>query len=469
MRALIIFFSDIILIPIVYILAYILKFKLGFLYNVIFESSQGKIYPHAQIEPYLNSIFVVLLIWIVCFVFFRMYRSFSGVFASVDQFIVVVKVVSFINIIILAVSFLFEIIPNSRFVILYSWIISIIVFQLNRLIINSIYCQKKPKENYAVVGSSQAAQRIIEKLESRKEKTLIYSGSFYEEDQEMVVFSIRKIFKKIGGFTDIQTALIKSNITYLYIVTPDFPEDKIDSLVAFCEKNNINVNLHYALTPALAGVAEYSDLLGMPIVSYKKITFSKLNLFSKRFFDCVMSIVLLILTSPILLLSMIWIRVVSKGPIFFKQERVGLDNKEFLMWKLRTMHLNAESKTGPTWVSKSDNRYIFGGKFLRKFSIDELPQLYNVLKNEMSLIGPRPERKFFVDQICSYAPYFDLRHKIKGGLTGWAQIHGRAHLTNKPLEKFHYDLFYIKNWSLVLDFKILIKTVFIIFKAEEAY
>ena len=115
------------------------------------------------------------------------------------------------------------------------------------------------------------------------------------------------------------------------------------------------------------------------------------------------------------------------------------------------------------------HRLIKGGGFLRRFSLDECPQIINIFKNEMSLIGPRPERPYFVEKISKNAPYFKLRHQVKGGLTGWAQIHGRAFLTNKPIQKFHYDMYYIHHWSFILDIKIALKTVSIILKGEEAY
>ena len=469
MRVLCLFISDLLLIPLVYICAYIFKFKLGFLFNLVFDSKSGTIYHHAQLEPYISNIIVISFIWLICFIFFRLYRLQHGVFSTVDQFILIVKVVSFINLIILALSFLFEILPNSRFVVFYSWLFAIGVFYLNRVLINSYFIKQKKENNYLVIGSSVSAQRIVEKIESNFFRKCNYIGSVYNEDKVDFIYTVKHVFKKIGDLDDIESILVTKNISSLYVVVPDYPQEKVDDLVVFCEKNNVQINLHYSLTNALAGVAEYSDILGMPIVSYKKIELSMFSLIVKRIFDIICSIGLLIIALPIVSVAAFWIKSVSKGPVFFKQERVGFNNKEFFMLKLRTMRVDAEENTGPKWVSKQDDRYIYGGKFLRKFSIDELPQLINILKNEMSLIGPRPERKFFVDQICEYAPYFDLRHKIKGGLTGWAQIHGRAQLTNRPLEKFHYDLYYIKNWSLVLDIKIFIKTIFVIFKAEESY
>ena len=173
--------------------------------------------------------------------------------------------------------------------------------------------------------------------------------------------------------------------------------------------------------------------------------------------------------SPLLLSISIYIRILDGGPSIIKQNRVGLHGKQFQMYKFRTMVMNAEEKTGPIWVNEKDSRYIYGGKWLRRTSLDELPQLINILKNEMAIIGPRPERPFFVEKISKTVPHFQQRHKIKGGITGWAQIHGRAFLTNKPQEKCRYDLYYIANRSILLDIKILLKTVIVVIKGEQAY
>ena len=180
--------------------------------------------------------------------------------------------------------------------------------------------------------------------------------------------------------------------------------------------------------------------------------------------------ILFVLLLPLFVVIGSWIKLVSpKGPIIFKQERVGRKGKNFIMYKFRTMSPEAEKESGPVWVKEDDDRYILGGKFLRKFSLDELPQLVNIIKNDMSIVGPRPERPFFVSEISATLPDFKIRHDIKGGVTGWAQIHGRAYLTTRPEEKLRYDLFYIKNRNFILDLKIILKTILVVGKGEQAY
>ena len=191
----------------------------------------------------------------------------------------------------------------------------------------------------------------------------------------------------------------------------------------------------------------------------------------KRVFDVVVSGLGLILLLPLFILIGIATKISSPdGPILYIQERIGKNGVPFKMVKFRSMVVNAEEKTGPAVVDeKNETRYTSIGRWMRKWSLDELPQLWNVLIGEMSIVGPRPEREFFVKQFEEYIPYYTYRHKVRGGITGWAQVNGRSVLTRRPEQKIKYDLYYIKAGSLLLDFKILLKTIFVVLKREEAY
>jgi len=192
------------------------------------------------------------------------------------------------------------------------------------------------------------------------------------------------------------------------------------------------------------------------------------NRILKRFFDLLLSCLGLILLSPLLLLIALAIKVTSPGPVFYRQVRMGLDGRVFEMLKFRSMVVGAEKETGPVWAQKEDPRRTQLGRFLRKISLDELPQLINVFKGEMSLVGPRPERPELIKSFKDKIPNYMLRHKMKAGMTGWAQIHGWR--GNTSLEKrIEFDLFYIENWSLLMDLKILIKTFWKGILSKEAY
>jgi exopolysaccharide biosynthesis polyprenyl glycosylphosphotransferase len=161
---------------------------------------------------------------------------------------------------------------------------------------------------------------------------------------------------------------------------------------------------------------------------------------------------------PLWLLIMVLVKVTSPGPIFFKQERVGIDGKRFTMYKFRSMRTEAEKHTGPVWTAKDDPRRTPLGVILRKTSLDELPQLFNVLRGDMSLVGPRPERPYFVEQFKQHVPKYLDRHRVKTGVTGWAQVNGLRGNTSLE-ERIKYDLYYIENWSLAFDIKILLRTI----------
>ena len=180
------------------------------------------------------------------------------------------------------------------------------------------------------------------------------------------------------------------------------------------------------------------------------------NAFLKRMMDLIGSLVLIILSSPLMLIAVIGVRLSSPGPIIFRQERVGLNQKTFYMYKFRSMRVNVESDTA--WSKNVDPRKTRFGAFIRKFSIDELPQFFNVLKGEMSLVGPRPEIPHFVEQFREEIPMYMVKHQVKPGITGWAQVHGLRGDTSIE-ERIRHDVFYIENWSFWLDVKILLMTV----------
>jgi exopolysaccharide biosynthesis polyprenyl glycosylphosphotransferase len=210
------------------------------------------------------------------------------------------------------------------------------------------------------------------------------------------------------------------------------------------------------------------EIAGIPLLRLKAVAFSGWQGFIKRTFDLLVASGGLILLSPVFLFIGILIKLGSRGPVFFKQSRVGMDNKEFSMLKFRSMVVDAEDKTGPVWAKKDDPRVTGIGKFLRRTSVDELPQLINVMKGDMSLVGPRPERKVFVDEFQQYIPKYAERHRVRSGMTGWAQVNGLR--GQSPIEeRTRYDVYYIENWSLWFDIKIILMTFMTIVRGENAY
>jgi len=211
----------------------------------------------------------------------------------------------------------------------------------------------------------------------------------------------------------------------------------------------------YRFVSLRGGIEEFD---GLPLINLRASPLYGWNSILKRAFDLVGTSLALIPALPLMGVIALVVKISSPGPILYKQERMGLDGESFFMYKFRTMKVGAEDETGPVWASADDPRRTKLGKFLRKTSLDELPQLFNVLKGHMSLVGPRPERPAFIEKFRSAIPRYMLRHKVKAGITGWAQINGWRGDTS--LEKrIEHDLFYIENWSLALDLKIIFKTI----------
>jgi len=206
----------------------------------------------------------------------------------------------------------------------------------------------------------------------------------------------------------------------------------------------------------------------MPIVKLNDSPLDGIGALLKRVTDFILGLLGTLLISPLLIAIAILVKLTSKGPIFYSQERCGLDGRSFKMWKFRSMRVDAEDSTGAVWARKDDDRRTPIGAFLRATSIDELPQLWNVVRGEMSLVGPRPERPVFVDKFRGEVPHYMLRHKVKAGITGWAQVNGWRGDTSLE-RRIECDLYYIRNWSYSLDLKILWMTVWKGFVNKNAY
>jgi exopolysaccharide biosynthesis polyprenyl glycosylphosphotransferase len=222
------------------------------------------------------------------------------------------------------------------------------------------------------------------------------------------------------------------------------------------------------LLQVIALRARLEDLDGVPVININEPSLQGVNALVKRAIDIMISsVALLVLGLPIAVIAAL-VRLTSRGPAFFRQERMGLDGKSFSIVKFRSMHDEAEKETGPVWTQRNDPRVTALGRFLRRSNLDELPQLWNVFRGDMSIVGPRPERPHFVEQFKHRIPQYMLRHKVKSGLTGWAQVNGWR--GNTALDKrIEYDLYYIENWSIRLDLKIMWLTIVKGFFHKHAY
>jgi Undecaprenyl-phosphate glucose phosphotransferase len=272
----------------------------------------------------------------------------------------------------------------------------------------------------------------------------------------------------LGTIGEADDILQRESVDQLYVALPLEEHVNMLKLVESANREIVDIKVVPDLLQVIALRARLEDLDGIPIINIHDVPLRGVNSVLKRAIDVGLSgIALAVLALPMAIIALL-IRTTSRGPALYRQERMSLDGMAFHVWKFRSMYLDAEQQTGPVWARENDPRVTPVGRWLRRLNLDELPQLWNVLIGDMSLVGPRPERPFFVEQFKHRIPQYMLRHKVKAGLTGWAQVNGWR--GNTSIEKrIEYDLYYIENWSVGLDFKIMWLTLVRGFFHKHAY
>jgi Undecaprenyl-phosphate glucose phosphotransferase len=315
-----------------------------------------------------------------------------------------------------------------------------------------------------IVGTGELAERVARKMTSQSDYGFAVAGIVSAAPAD-VGRSVGGL-KVIGAVHDLP-ALVEqtgAELVYLALARTEY-EAELEALERLGD-STAAVRLVPDLARAFTLNASVEDFDGTPVVLVTETPEQGWNLVVKRGFDLVFSALGLLLFSPLLLAIAIWVKLDSPGPVFFAQERVGVNGRRFRMIKFRTMRTDAEA-SGPQWSRPSDPRRTRAGAILRRLSIDELPQLWNVLVGHMSLVGPRPEQPVFVDRFRASIPRYMLRHHVKSGITGWAQVNGLRGDT--PLERrIEFDLYYIENWSMAFDMKILFLTFLRVFRDASA-
>ena len=262
----------------------------------------------------------------------------------------------------------------------------------------------------------------------------------------------------LGTLVEVGEIAQRERVDHLYVALPLEEHSKLLDLMEIASRECIDIKVVPDLLQFIALRARLEDLDGLPIINVNDVPLQGFNSIVKRAIDVVLSAAaLVVMAIPLAIISAL-VKLTSPGPVFYRQERMGLDGMAFTVYKFRSMTLGAEDSTGPIWARDNDPRTTTVGRWLRRFDLDELPQFWNVLRGDMSIVGPRPERPFFVEQFKHRIPQYMLRHKVKAGITGWAQVNGWR--GNTSLEKrIEYDLYYIEHWSVSLDIKIMWLTV----------
>ena len=317
-----------------------------------------------------------------------------------------------------------------------------------------------------IVGTGDQASVVADRLSRSTWFGLEISALFGSNTEQLPSWLKNK--KIITDVAELRNYVDESDIDQVWISLPHSEEKLIRKVISALDGSVAEIRYVPDIFEYQLMHHSLAEIAGVPVVNISYSAIDGMNKFVKTIEDYVLATVLLIMASPLMLLIAIGVKMSSHGPILYRQRRVGWNGQEFTMFKFRSMPPEAEEDTGPVWASKLDNRATAFGSFLRKTSLDELPQLFNVLTGEMSLIGPRPERPMFVEKYKDEIPHYMKKHLVKAGVTGWAQVHGWRGNTSLHT-RIEHDLYYIENWSLWLDIKIIIMTVFRGFVHKNAY
>lgn len=315
-----------------------------------------------------------------------------------------------------------------------------------------------------VVGAGEYGRHFVETIDKNPYLGYKVMG-FLDDNVEGVVSDI----PVLGKLADIEDILENHMVDRVIISIAPRHYKAFGQITHKCEQLGVRVDIIPDYYRYITSHPSIELIDNIPVISVRYLPLDiSYNSYTKRIFDVIFVTIVSIIISPLLLIVSIIIKLTSKGPVIYKQERVGRDGEVFMMYKFRSMYEDQEDTDHLTWTQKDDPRITPIGRFIRKFSIDELPQFYNILKGDMSLIGPRPERPYFVNKFKESVPKYMIKHHVCPGMTGWAQTHGYRGNTS-IVKRIQYDIYYVENWSIMLDVKIFFKTLVILFTDKNAY
>ncbi|MBA4311491.1 MAG: sugar transferase [Chlorobiaceae bacterium] len=420
-------------------------------------------------EPdFIIPMIAVGIFWLIIFFFFGLYRPWYAK-SRFDEFATIFKATTF------GVLFLFFAIfiddggvgspLKSRLLILLYWVLMLTFVGSGRFLMHTFQRRLLMAgiglRNTLIVGWSDKARELFNSVKNSPALGYKIIGFVPvingENDTEYDGIPIK------GSVDDLPKLVDENNVREILIALDSSEHDNLLRIIATCNTKPVGLKIIPDLYDIISGQARTNQIYGFPLIEIMPEIMQPWERAIKRTIDIMFSAIVLLIGLPIWIIVAIAIKLDTKGPVFYTQDRVGKDEKHFPIIKFRTMFANAESESGPVWANKQDPRVTRVGKILRKLRIDEIPQLINILDGNMSLVGPRPERPFFVEQLSKEIPLYKRRLKVRPGITGWAQV---KHKYDENIEdvkkKVQYDLFYIENMSLRMDFKILLNTISVV-------
>lgn len=366
--------------------------------------------------------------------------------------------------------FIFKIVDYSRKSLVLFFIINTILTMSSRLVIRIILKKYRRKgynlKHCLIIGATDSSALFIDKVKKNKHWGYNIVGIITSSLNHHKKFKGHPI---IGNTIELENILSEKAIDIVIIGVSGADLSELRHVLQACEKSGVKTQIIPYYHKYIPAKPYMDDLDGLPVIDIRHVPLDNVfKNFFKRSFDIIFALVALILTSPLLLFAAIMTKLSSPGPIIYKQERVGLNRKNFNMYKFRSMRVQTTEEERDKWTTQNDPRKTKWGSFMRKTSIDELPQFFNVLKGDMSVVGPRPERPYFVDQFKETIPRYMIKHQVRPGITGWAQVCGYRGDTSIK-KRIEHDLYYIENWTFSFDLKIIILTIFKGFINKNAY
>ncbi len=408
---------------------------------------------------YLPVLVVYTLSIILVFYLYRLYHL-ERTSSRVDQLYTIVGAVSIGTL--LMVSIVELLLKNTpagdypRGILVYAWMATVVLAaggrELHRRAVVTLRQHGYGFDRVLIVGAGEVARAILQKIQHAPDLGYRVMGIVDNTDRPDLLG-----VPVVGGENDLNRLVDDYEIDEVIIALPEADNHKLLQLTSACQRNRVSIKIYPDLFQIMAGGVTIDDLGGLPLLNMRDVALHGWRLSLKRGMDVVAAAFGLVVLSPLMLLTAILVKLTSRGPAFYCQERMGLDGRPFYMIKFRSMRQDAEAH-GPGWTVEDDPRQTSLGAWMRRKNWDEIPQLINVLLGDMSLVGPRPERPVYVERFQQSIPRYMERHREKAGMTGWAQVNGLRGDTS-IVERTKYDLWYIENWSIWLDLKIILRTI----------
>ena len=453
---------DAIVVLISYLLAWYIKFATGFADT---EPGAGAL----SKETYFRFLYFLVPGYIAIYYYFNMYKP-KRVTRRKVELINIISANTAGLVFFIVVLYVIKQPHVSRIMMFLFYGINIILTTVCRMMIKNLL-QLFRRRGYnlkyiLLIGYSRAAEEYITRINANPQWGYVVRGIL---DDRIPSGTMYKGVKVVGRIENIHYILPENKLDEIAITLALKDYDHLEYIVDLCEKSGVHTKFIPDYNSLVPSHPYTEDLMGLPVINIRYVPLTNpVNSILKRTMDILGACFGIVIASPVMLVCAILVKATSEGPVIFKQERVGLHNKVFRMYKFRTMEVQKQSAEENAWTVKNDPRVTKVGKFMRKTSLDELPQLFNILMGEMSLVGPRPERPQWVDKYKEEIPRYMIKHQVRPGLTGWAQVNGYRGDTSIR-KRIEYDLFYIENWSLALDIKILFMTIFKGFVNKNAY